>query len=138
MYGHKEGCLKSQESKREIPDVPMFWNGDTLLLNILAFLHAMIAIFPLWSVKVEEEEELVFFFFKYLSQWGIFERERACHVKGRWPYILVKISKGLCLCLSFSIVMAFVSVIGLCCRAKKIILFRDTSLSLIWKRYILL
>jgi hypothetical protein len=24
MYGHKEGCLKSQESKREIPDVPMF------------------------------------------------------------------------------------------------------------------
>jgi hypothetical protein len=24
----------------------------------------------------EEEEELVLFFFKYLSQWGIFERER--------------------------------------------------------------
>jgi hypothetical protein len=36
----------------------------------------------------------VLFFFKYLSQRGIFERERACHVKGRWPYILVKISKG--------------------------------------------
>jgi hypothetical protein len=29
---------------------------------------------------VEEEEELVFFFFKYLSQWGIFERERASKV----------------------------------------------------------
>jgi hypothetical protein len=28
----------------------------------------------------EEEEELVLFFFKYLSQRGIFER--ACHVRG--------------------------------------------------------
>jgi len=36
-------------------------------------------------VEEEEEEELVLFFFKYLLQWGIFERERerACHVKGR-------------------------------------------------------